>query len=175
MGKDSNELVGKFRSKVHSRAQAAAGHWAWTPSSNWANELRGGLTHYTLQIIPSDTNFPYVINTGISNPLLHGIPNIKMSGFTELGAFHNFPKIVGPDKVYSFVDQVSYLRGKHAFKFGGELRRDLVHQATFRGRRRPVTFATLETPRPGAPKAAALLAGDPTPHTSQWSFARSAP
>src|SRR5258708_485995 len=121
MGKDSNELVGKFRSKVHSRAQAAAGHWAWTPSSNWANELRGGLTHYTLQIIPSDTNFPYVINTGISNPLLHGIPNIKMSGFTELGAFHNFPKIVGPDKVYSFVDQVSSLRGNHAFKFDDEL------------------------------------------------------
>src|SRR5258707_7190694 len=171
IGMDSNELLSQFRTKVHSRAQAAAGHWAWTPSSNWANELRGGLTHYTLQIIPSDTNFPYVINTGISNPLLHGIPNIKMSGFTELGAFHNFPKIVGPDKVYSFVDQVSYLRGKHAFKFGGELRRDLVHQATFRGGRGRITFANLEALLQGTPKAAAFLGGDPTRNLSQWLYA----
>ncbi len=141
IGMDSNELLAQFRTKVHSRAQTVAGHWAWTPSSTWANEFRGGLTHYTLQIIPSDTTFPYKIDTGISNPLLSGIPNIKIpgvggvGGFTELGAFHNFPKIVGPDKVYSFLDQVSYLRGKHAFKFGGELRRDLVHQGTYRGGR----------------------------------------
>jgi hypothetical protein len=171
IGMDSNELLSQFRTRVHSRAQAAAGHWAWTPSSNWANELRGGLTHYTLQIIPSDTNFPYVINTGISNPLLHGIPNIKMSGFTEMGAFHNFPKIVGPDKVYSVVDQVSYLRGKHAFKFGGELRRDLVHQATFRGGRGRISFPNLEAFLSGTPSAAAFLGGDPTRNISQWLYA----
>jgi hypothetical protein len=171
IGMDSNELLAQFRTRVHSRAQTAAGHWAWTPNSTWANEFRGGLTHYTLQIIPSDTAFPYVINTGISNPLLHGIPNIKMTGFTELGAFHNFPKIVGPDKVYSFVDQVSYLRGKHAFKFGGELRRDLVHQATFRGGRGRITFPNLEAFLAGTPSAAAFLGGDPTRNISQWLYA----
>ena len=133
IGMDSNELLAQFRTAVHSRAQTVAAHWAWTPSSTWANEVRGGFTHYVLQIIPSDITFPYKIDTGLTNPLLSGIPNIKLSPFTELGAFHNFPKIVGPDKVYSFVDQVSYLRGKHAFKFGGEIRRDLIHQGTFRG------------------------------------------
>src|SRR5258708_38479073 len=101
-------LVAQSRTMAHPRAQTAAGHWAWTPSYTWANEFRRGLTHYTLQIIPSDTTFPYKIDTGISNPLLSGIPNIKIpgvggvGGFTELGAFHTFPKIVGPDKVYSF-------------------------------------------------------------------------
>jgi hypothetical protein len=171
VGMDANELLAKFRTRVHSRAQTAAAHWAWTPSSTWANELRGGFTHYTLQIIPSDTSFPYVINTGISNPLLHGIPNIKMSPFTELGAFHNFPKIVGPDKVYSFVDQVSYLRGNHAFKFGGELRRDLVHQATYRGGRGRVSFSSLEAFLAGNPSGAAFLGGDPTRNISQWLYA----
>jgi hypothetical protein len=171
VGMDATELLAQFRTKVHSRAQTAAGHWAWTPSSTWANELRGGLTHYTLQIIPSDTTFPYTINTGISNPLLHGIPNIKLSPFTELGAFHNFPKIVGPDKVYSFVDQVSYLRGKHAFKFGGELRRDLVHQGTYRGGRGRVTFANLEAFLQGTPKAVGFLGGDPIRNISQWLYA----
>src|SRR5207237_8161321 len=53
-----------------------------------------GFTHYTLQILPNDISTKYTINTGITNPLLNGIPNIRIPGFTELGAFHNFPKIV---------------------------------------------------------------------------------
>ena len=171
IGMDSNELLAQFRTKVHSRAQTVAGHWAWTPNSTWANEFRGGFTHYTLQILPGDLSFPYVIDTGISNPLLHGIPNIKLSPFTELGAFHNFPKIVGPDKVYTFADQVSYLRGKHAFRSGGELRRDLVHQGTYRGGRGRVTFANLEAFLEGTPKAVGFLAGDPIRNISQWLYA----
>jgi hypothetical protein len=171
IGMDSSELLAQFRTRVHSRAQTVAGHWAWTPNSTWANEFRGGFTHYTLQILPGDLSFPYVIDTGISNPLLHGIPNIKLSPFTELGAFHNFPKIVGPDKVYTFADQVSYLRGKHAFRFGGELRRDLVHQGTYRGGRGRVTFANLEAFLEGTPKAVGFLAGDPIRNISQWLYA----
>jgi hypothetical protein len=177
IGMDANELLAQFRTSVHSRAQTVAGHWAWTPSSTWANEFRGGFTHYVLQIIPSDTSFPYKIDTGISNPLLHGIPDIRIpgvggvGGFTELGSFHNFPKIVGPDKVYDFIDQISYLRGKHAFKFGGELRRDLVHQGTYRGGRGRITFPTLEAFLQGTPSAAAFLGGDPTRNLSQWLYA----
>jgi len=186
VGMDSNELLAQFRTKVHSRAQAASGHWAWMPSSSWANELRGGFTHYILQIIPDDTNFPYKIDSGVTNPLLSGIPNIKISGFTELGAFHNFPKIVGPDKVYDFIDQVSNLHGKHSFKFGGELRRDLVHQATYRGGRGRISFSGLEdflaadvlglnpssnTAPLYTPGNTGFLAGDPTRNISQWLYA----
>ena len=171
VGMDSNELLAQFRTKVHSRAQALSSHWAWTPSSSWANELRGGFTHYVLQIIPNDTTFKYTINTGVTNPLLSGIPNIRISGFTELGAFHNFPKIVGPDKVYDFIDQVSNLRGKHSFKFGGEIRRDLVHQATYRGGRGRILFPSLEDFLAGTPSNAGFLAGDPTRNISQWLYA----
>ena len=172
VGMDSTELLAQFRTNVHSRAQAASAHWAWTPSSTWANELRGGFTHYTLGIIPDDITFPYKIDTGISTPILKGIPNIKLGGgFTELGAFHNFPKIVGPDKVYDFIDQVSYLRGKHAFKFGGELRRDLVHQGTYRGARGRVTFTNLEALLSGTPSSAGFLAGSPIRDLSQWLYA----
>ncbi|HEY6945067.1 MAG TPA: TonB-dependent receptor [Candidatus Acidoferrum sp.] len=171
IGMDFNELQPQFRTRVHSRAQAASGHWAWTPSSTWANELRGGFTHYTLQILPNDITTKYAINTGISNPLLNGIPNIRIPGLTELGAFHNFPKIVGPDKVYDFIDQVSYIRGKHALKFGGELRRDLVHQATFRAGRGRVRFNSLEDFLAGTVHNASFLAGDPTRNMSQWLYA----
>src|SRR5207245_2770782 len=172
VGMDFFEVLAQFRTKVHSRAQAVSGHWAWTPSSTWANEFRGCFTHYLLQILPDDLTFPYKINTGISNPLLSGIPDVRFPNgpFSQLGAFHNFPKIVGPDKVYDFIDQVSYLRGKHAFKFGGELRRDLVHQATYRGGRGRVKFADLESFLSGNPLSAGFLAGDPTRNISQWLY-----
>jgi hypothetical protein len=179
VGMDFNELLPQFRTKVHSRAETLATHWAWTPNSSFANELRGGFTHYVLQILPSDLNFKYDINTGLTNPLLSGIPDIRVSGFTQLGAFHNFPKIVGPDKVYDFIDQVSYLRGKHTFKVGGEVRRDLVHQATYRAGRGRIRFqggnaftdsTPLEDFLAGDPSVASFLAGDPTRNISQWLY-----
>jgi hypothetical protein len=172
VGMDFFELLPQFRTKVHSRAQDVSAHWAWTPSSTWANELRGGYTHYVLQILPDDIGFPYKINTGISNPLLSGIPNVRiLDVFSQLGSFHNFPKIVGPDKVYDVIDQVSHLRGKHAFKFGGEIRNDQVHQATFRAGRGRVKFADLEALLSGIPGDTTFLAGDPTRNITQWLYA----
>ena len=171
VGFDFIELLPQFRTNVHSRAQDVSGTWTWTPNSTWVNEFRGGFTHYVLQIIPNDVNYPYVINTGLSNPLLSGIPDLRVSGFTQLGAFHNFPKIVGPDKVVDFIDQVSYLRGKHAIKFGGELRKDMVHQATFRGGRGRIRFGSLENFLKGIPGNTTFLAGDPTRNITQWLYA----
>jgi len=175
VGMDFFELLAQFRTKVHSRAQTVAGHWAWTPNSAWANEFRAGFTHYVLQILPDDLTFPYKINTGISNPLLSGIPDVRIGlgggFFSQLGSFHNFPKIVGPDKVYDFIDQVSYLRGKHAFKFGGEFRDDLVHQATYRAGRGRIKFADLESFLAGTPGNTTFLAGDPTRNITQGLYA----
>ncbi len=180
VGMDFFELLPQFRTKVHSRAQDVSAHWAWTPNSTWANELRGGFTHYVLQILPDDIGFPYKINTGLSNPLLSGIPDIRISPFSQLGSFHNFPKIVGPDKVYDVIDQLSYLRGKHAFKFGGELRKDQVHQATFRAGRGRIRFqgdgvaagsSPLEDFLAGIPGNTTFLAGDPTRNITQWLYA----
>ena len=180
VGMDFFELLPQFRTKVHSRAQDVSAHWAWSPSSTLANELRGGFTHYVLQILPDDIGFPYKINTGLSNPLLSGIPDLRISPFSQLGSFHNFPKIVGPDKVYDVIDQVSYLRGKHAFKFGGEIRDDKVHQATFRAGRGRIRFAgdgvasgssPLEDFLAGVPGSTTFLAGDPTRNITQWLYA----
>jgi len=180
LAEDAPELLPEFRTNIHSRAQAVAGHWAWTPSSQWVNEVRMGYTRYTLGIIPNNVNTKYNINTGVTNPLLGGLPNIRVDGFTEMGGFHNFPKIVGPDNVYDFIDQVSHLAGKHAFKWGGEVRVDKVHQGTFRGGRGRIRFQSnaafpgatpLEDFLAGDPSQVALLAGDPTRDMTQWLYA----
>src|SRR3984893_9221304 len=180
LAEDAPELLPEFRTNIHSRAQAVAGHWAWTPSSQWVNEVRMGYTRYTLGIIPNNVNTKYNINTGVTNPLLGGLPNIRVDGFTEMGGFHNFPKIVGPDNVYDFIDQVSHLAGKHAFKWGGEVRVDKVHQGTFRGKPGRIRFQSnaafpgatpLEDFLAGDPSQVALLAGDPTRDMTQWLYA----
>jgi outer membrane receptor protein involved in Fe transport len=175
------EVRQEFLTKLHSRAQDVSGTWTWAPNSTWVNELRGGYTHYTLQILPNNLDIPYTINTGITNPLLQGFPNVKISGMAWLGPFKNFPKIVGPDKVLDFIDQVSYLRGKHAIKFGGEIRNDAVHQATYRGGRGLVYFLNgsntfdgstgLEDFLAGNPDSADFLAGDTARNLNQKLFA----
>jgi len=177
---DAPELLPEYGTVIHSRAQAAAGHYAWTPSTSWANDLRIGYTRYHLTIIPANASSPNPINTGVTNPVLQGVPNVRIDGFTELGGFHNFPKLVGPDNVYDFVDQVSNLRGKHALKFGGEFRVDKVDQGTYRGGRGRIRFQndfsfTGETPLQsflaGTPKSTSILAGDPVRHMTQNLFA----
>jgi carboxypeptidase family protein len=177
---DAAELLPSYGTVIHSRAQAVAGHYAWTPSAQWANDLRIGYTRYHLTIVPANASTPDPINTGVTNPVLQGVPNVRIDGFTELGGFHNFPKLVGPDNVYDFVDQVSNLRGKHALKFGAEVRVDKVTQGTFRGGRGRIRFqkdftfsgeTPLESFLAGTPNSAALLAGDPVRHMTQNLFA----
>jgi Carboxypeptidase regulatory-like domain/TonB dependent receptor len=177
---DSPELLPTYGTDIHSRAQAAAGHYAWTPSATWSNDLRIGYTRYLLTIVPANASTPDPLNTGVTNPILQGVPNVRIDGFTELGGFHNFPKLVGPDNVYDFVDQVSNLRGKHALKFGVEFRVDKVNQGTFRGARGRPRFQSdfsfagetpLESFLAGTPSSASLLAGDPVRHMTQNLFA----
>jgi hypothetical protein len=177
---DAPELLPEYGTVVHSRAQAVAGHYAWTPSAQWANDLRIGYTRYHLTIVPANASTPNPLNSGVTNPILQGVTNIRIDGFTELGGFHNFPKLVGPDNVYDFVDQVSNLRGKHALKFGGEFRVDKINQGTYRGGRGRIRFqdgsafaneSPLESFLAGTPKSAALLAGDPVRHMTQNLFA----
>jgi hypothetical protein len=180
LAEDAPELQPAFETNIHSRAQAVSGRWAWTPNSQWANELRVGYTRYTLSIIPNNVNTTYNINSGISNPLLGGLPNIRVDGFTEMGGFRNFPKLVGPDNVYDFIDQISTLSGNHAFKMGGELRVDKIHQGTFRAGRGRIRFTggeafagstALEDLLAGLPNQASLLAGDPRRDLTQWLYA----
>ena len=109
-------------SYIHARSQIGSGSWTWAPNSTWVNEVRGGYARYYQTFFSVDHNVnptTYGINTGVTNPLYFGFPVVVLQGFSaQLGA--GWPKVVGPDGVGQIVDHVSYLRGKHAFKFGGE-------------------------------------------------------
>jgi len=116
------------------RNRVGTGAWTWAPNSKWVNEAKVGYTHVYAPDLSADRNanpnspwglsngIPtgYGINTGITNPTFFGLPLIYISGFTNLGG-GNWPRFVGPNSYTEFLDQVSYLSGKHAFKFGGEV------------------------------------------------------
>jgi hypothetical protein len=127
----SRQLDPQFLTNQYARSQVGSGSWTWTPSSTWVSEARVGYSHYYQVFYSQDhtmdpANYTfhgqqYHIYTGQTNPDYFGLPRIRLQKFGgfELGA--SWPKTVGPDSVTQFADHVSYLRGKHAFKFGGEI------------------------------------------------------
>jgi hypothetical protein len=113
----------QFRDTAQLRAQFVTMSWTWTPNSTWVNDLRFGWNQHQRIDHVNDINTPlssYGINTGVTDPLLGGFPTIQVGAFSQLGGDQNLPKDYGPSKDYDVVDHVSFLRGKHAFKFGLE-------------------------------------------------------
>ena len=174
-----------FRDQGNMTAEFLTTSWTWTPNSTWANDLRFGWNHYDRLVNIADYQTPatsYGINTGVTASNLQGLPTINVSGFSELGGDSKTPKEFGPGSDYDLVDHVSYLRGKHAFKFGGEAlfynaNDDQVSSGrgifTFSGGQTAGTIASLtplESFLAGDPTHATLLEGDPARTFSEWDF-----
>src|SRR3984893_10282667 len=119
------------------------GNWTWTPNSRWVNEARLGYVYDNKANLAQDNKTPvtaYGINTGVTDPQRFGMPQINVAPFNSLGGGVNWPKFQGPDSVWQGSDSVSYLRGKHGFKFGVEVRRGSVNEGSFRGSKGQIFF-----------------------------------
>jgi hypothetical protein len=173
------QIATQFLTNQYARSQVGSGSWTWAPSSNWVNEARIGYSHY-YQVFQSQdhTQDPanyafngstYHMYTGQTNPAYFGLPRIRLKSFSrfELGA--SWPKTVGPDSVTQIADHVSYLRGKHAFKFGGEILLNKSTDNVTANTKGPVQFKTLENFFTGTPQAnqnTAFLTGNLLRHMS---------
>src|SRR5581483_5908987 len=94
-----------------------------TFGSSLVNEARFGFNRIHIIFSPNVKLNPadFGINNGINEPI--GLPQINVSGFSfNFGGPNGFPQGRG-DLTYVLSDTLSYLRGKHSFKFGGEFRR----------------------------------------------------
>ncbi len=124
---DAAYLSPTFLTQQTQRPEVGNLNWTWVPNSRWVNEAQFG-AQYLLKpsFVGDHTVDPttYGLNTGVTNPLYFGMPQISITGnnttFTTLGG-GSWPKIQGPETDYIIQDHVSYLLGKHAFKFGGEV------------------------------------------------------
>ena len=88
------------------------------------NDLRVGWNRYLRNTHTGDFQTPataYGLDTGVTASQLQGFPIVSVNGFSSIGGGNKSPRNFGPGNDYDFVDHVSYLHGKHAFKFGGEM------------------------------------------------------
>jgi Carboxypeptidase regulatory-like domain/TonB dependent receptor len=188
---DFPELQQNWLSKIHTRAQVVGGSWVYVPGASWVNEARFGYNRLYQPTLPGDLGTPasaYGLNTGVqAGPYTGGLPRIGFGGyfFPGLGGF-KWPKLQGPDTITQFIDHVSYVTGKHSFKFGGEIHRDSVTGGAFGNARgslnflggtftspsdAAVTSSQLEDFFAGAPTLASVLSGNPIRQLHNWAYA----
>jgi len=187
LSESSAAVSSAFLQVLATRAQALIANWTWTPNTRWVNEARFGFTRLTQPITVADASIlangqGYPINTGVTGPPAGGMPTVTIQGFSvPFGDSPLFPQFLGPDQLFDFVDNVSYQRGKHAFKFGGEIRKALVTNGTYRTGRGTIKFngggvafptsTSLEDFVAGAPTQAQLLVGNPIRRVNWWAYA----
>ncbi len=90
---------------------------------NLVNEARFGLNRIHITFTPNSLLNPteFGINVGHSQEI--GLPQITVGGTgINIGGPQNFPQ-GRSDTTFVTSDTLSYLRGNHSFKFGGEFRR----------------------------------------------------
>jgi hypothetical protein len=172
----------------HARAQAILGSWSWIPNSTWVNEFRFGYSHYFQDFESGDHNlnpasYPfngatYVMPTGITNPFYFGMPVITIGGLASRNGIGQSigPHITGPEGVLSIMDNVSILRGKHAFKFGGEIQSNKASEDITSNGKGPVSFSGsggqgLVNFFEGNVHTASLFTGDPKRTISNMAYA----
>src|SRR4029077_20813737 len=123
--RDIPVLRPEWQSQAVTRAQVLGANWIFTISPRWINEAKFGFNRFNQSILTVDANVPptkYGINTGVTAPINYGMPEIAVSGFISLGGNHGWPLLTTPNQTFQFADNISYNRGKHALKVGGEFR-----------------------------------------------------
>jgi hypothetical protein len=130
-GEDHPIANTNWRNTVPIRGQTYTADWIFNPSSTWVNDVRFAYNRFNFSLLNGDANLfadgkSYPVNTGITST--GGMPTVYLSGASGFGVAGGFwlggwrgrPLETGPSPYYDIQDSVSYLRGKHSFKFGGE-------------------------------------------------------
>lgn len=168
-------LQPQWRSVQENKPLVMGADWTYVPNSQWVNSARFGFVRMNRMTQQVDSNVPastYGIFTGVS--AVGSLPFIKVAPFTGLGGSPGWPYTFGPDTVFQWVDYVSYLHGNHAFKFGGDFRRNYADPSQRGAAKGQIKFLgpqALENFFQGLPSTTLIQSGDPGRHLSQWAYA----
>jgi carboxypeptidase family protein len=119
----------KLDTRVH---QAMLGN-TWTASSTLVNEFRFGFNYFYNTFGRELANVRNVVDEldipGVANfsPEAWGIPSIGITGFSGFGDSTEGP-YTNQNRAFEFTDNLSWIRGHHAFKAGGMVRYDMYNQ-----------------------------------------------
>ncbi len=125
---DTTVVSSLFLSQSKTRAQVIGAGWIWTPTARLTNQFRVGYNRFWQQVVQADHNSDpattYGLNTGVTDPINFGMPEIRIGGFVQhtLGGNQSWPLYTTPNDTLQFTDSATYVWGKHNLKFGGEFR-----------------------------------------------------
>lgn len=139
-----------------------------TFTPNLVNEARFGYTRFFNSIgTYLAFNTDVVSQIGIPNfpggaPVTWGIPNVTLIGYNSIGDSTEGP-YANNNNGLQFIDTLSWIRGKHTFRFGAEYTRQNYNQVGNQFARGQFTFqanATLSPTKTGGDTFADFLLGD---------------
>jgi outer membrane receptor protein involved in Fe transport len=152
-----NTLPG-FGDTRESKRQIATVSLDQTLSSSMVNEARVGFNRIHITFSPNDKRNPVAFGIQDGNNFNAGLPQISINGTgINLGGPGGFPQGRG-DTTAVFSDTLSYIRGKHSFKFGGEFRR--FYNNNFNGDTGTLTFNSVTDFAAGLANAFAISPGN---------------
>ncbi len=144
------------------RVYTVSSDWVYAANSKLVNDARFGYDKITYGFVTDDGTIApngsgglctltgcgsgYPIDTGVTQ--FGGLPNINLKHFEKLGSWHNRPQHFA-NQYYDIQDSVSYLTGKHSFKFGVEFANIDLTNAIYDTGRGLVQFNGNATPQLG--------------------------
>jgi hypothetical protein len=168
-----NVLQPYWLDQAQTRAQVLGASWNWMPKSNLVSQLRFGFNRFSQQIFTADSGKPatdYGINTGVTDPLDYGFPEIIIGSFNRLGGSANWPLLTTPNLTYQITQNTSWNHGKHAIKFGGEFRTGSTDNTRDIDGKGYIRFRGLEQFTTGDYRYGYIKSGDTHRNVSQKSF-----
>lgn len=172
---DTIPLRPQWLSTTSPTTQVFGVNWVWTPNSRWVNEARYSFDSFSEGIFPLDHNVnptSYGLNTGVTNPLLFGMPRINpgTDAFNYLGGNSGWPLATTPSKTQNWSDTVSYTAGRHIMRFGAQFMYGSVGYFRATEGRGRVDFSDLTDFMAGDAHRWEFLYGDPGRNLSMKSF-----
>jgi len=157
-------------------AKQISGDWTWTLGSSMVNDFRLGYIYVVNNTIDPDTAIPsdpwpqgYGMPTGVTNPLYSGLPLITIGSFSPLGFLNGRPSHGGAQGDVNLVETLSYLRGKHAFKYGFEFLDMVFDLNVYPAAEGTAVFSTTQTFLQGLPNSGSIYLGNPeATNRSHW-------
>jgi len=166
------ELTQQWLTTQYAKSQVYSVNWVYVASPTVVNSLRVGDSRYyqvfgSVDAADNPANYTYNgstynLYTGQTNPYYYGLPRIQIKnivGYT-LGNPGSWPKTVGPDSVYQFTDTLSWQKGRHSIKFGGELLLNQSDDNVTSNSKGPMQFSNLTNFFEGVLKSARITAGN---------------
>ncbi len=172
---DTIPLRPQWLSTTSPTTQVFGLNWTWTPNSRWVNEARYSFDNFNEGIFPLDHNVnptTYGLNTGVTNPLLFGMPRINpgTDAFNYMGGNSGWPLATTPSKTQNWSDTLSYTAGKHIMRFGAQFMDGTVDYFRATEGRGRVDFSDLTDFFSGDAHRWEFLYGDPGRNLSMKSF-----